>query len=67
MLMSMVIGVVILTIAYFALVFTIIRPKLFWFDVFAHDGRWIDTVAASTRREVEKSYSENVCVKKRQG
>jgi hypothetical protein len=67
MLMLMVIGVVILSIAHFALVFTIIRPKVMQFDVFAHDGRLIDTVAAFSRRDVEKSFDEQVYVKKHEG
>jgi hypothetical protein len=65
--MLIVAGVVILSVAYFVLVATIIRPRVFRFDVFAHDGRWIDTVAAFSRRDVEKSFDEQVYVKKHEG
>ena len=61
------VGVVILLVAYFAVVIVIARPRVFRFDVFAHDGRWIDTVNAFTKRDVEKSFNKKVYVKKHEG
>jgi hypothetical protein len=60
--------IIILSVAYLVLVYVLIhQPKVFKFDVFAHDGRWIDTVNAFTKRDVEKSFNEKVYVKKREG
>ncbi|MDY7026704.1 MAG: hypothetical protein SVR04_00250 [Spirochaetota bacterium] len=59
-------GILVLYIAYVVFVITLIRrPKVFEYDVFAHNGRWLDTVAAFSKREVERLYAgREVYVKK---
>jgi len=59
-------GILILYIAYVVFVICLIRrPKVFEYDVFERSRRWIDTVAAFSRREVERLYGDcEVYVKK---
>jgi hypothetical protein len=60
------VGILILYVAYVVFViFLIRRPKVFKFDVFERSGRWLDTVAAFSRREVEQLYGDcEVYIKK---
>jgi hypothetical protein len=60
------IGIAVMFVAYCVLVYFLIsRPKVFWYDVFAENGKWLDTIAAFSRKEVERFYhDQNVYVRR---